>query len=179
VFANLLGWDTATWTAVATFALVIVTAVYVVLTWRLARAAASAAVASQRANDLQEALLDPEFSARYLGYDLKDAKGVVWVKQVGGPACYIHGAQVGLLLVAGDQSLEVPPGAPLTSFEGPLLPERRMRRGEGVPFRWPGPRLRDPEHTYASIRLEFSIGSPQGPRRHRVLTINQAEDQTM
>lgn len=74
---TLLGLKPAEWTAVGTVALVVVTAVYVALTWRMARharssaaaskecAEASARAAAERSASIAEASLEVDFSAAY------------------------------------------------------------------------------------------------------------------
>jgi hypothetical protein len=164
-----LGLSTAEWTAIGTIALVAVTARYVYLTGKLAKASSEAATAAQqsaastarsatameRSVQVAEAGLDVDFEAEFVFVEDNTPEQWIQVRATGRSRVYLHGVSLFAYhhrsdepqIVAGDLDAMHPRDFPIS-----------LRHGDTVIVEWPGGRvdLDEPHGGLVKMRYGFS-----------------------
>lgn len=171
--------DANGWIALATGGLVIVTLVYVVITWKIARhaaasadaardsasAAAEAAEATRRAASIAEANLPVAFRAEY-GDPIGGTSAGTLRIICEGSRLYVHGAS--LLGVVHDSEHGEQPHVvrgelqlvkPATDIPGLALQDlpALLHKDDPLAFRWPGSPVRTDKTNVAYVTIRYSI----------------------
>ena len=183
---GLWGLSTAAWTAIGTIALAGISALYVVLTLRLARSTFRTAGAAEKAaahaeaaarvaaeeNALAEAQIDVGFKALYydVTYDQDFPGGLIMLTSET-TSVYVHRVTVDYLytgsLEVNAEALKGKELSPLSSTPGPPW----FPKGSGATYGWPGTvALTKSSETLGGLAVESSF-SPDGAVRSRSVRI--------
>jgi len=177
-----LGLDAAAWTAISTGALVGVTIVYVVITGRLSRAAATSAKAAEKAALSAErtalaaqAGLSIDFKATYIGDVLAGTHppGPGLELENLGATVYIHALILQFAFGIPDEG-----GSGWSRWDEEDVPcpalfqtlPAILHKGEHHMFQWPGPPLdfRTEKAAAATVSVQYSIGLDDPPRSRQL-----------
>lgn len=167
-----LGLNAAEWQAILSFVLILVTTTYVIVTWRIAKAAqASAASAEESAASTRRAVTEMreaniiagaglvDFTATYVLLPIPEGTpgvGTIAVDHIG-PPVYIYSVTIERGRDDNDQPIPgLEEGTALDWF-GVREAGELFRRGDPLIFPWPGQPIPEQEAWRVTVAIEYSL----------------------